>query len=121
STESASKTDLGYVTTYYPGTSDRSQATALEVHPEDEVPVDFTLVPTRTFRVKGSVAGARGVGDTHAVVMLHPKEFNEIFSAAEVDKDGNFDIRGVAPGSYTITVMRSTGETAQVSHQDLEV
>lgn len=58
---------------------------------------------------------------SRAVVMLHPKEFNEVFSAAEVDKDGNFEIRGVAPGSYTITVMRSTGETAQVSHQDLEV
>jgi protocatechuate 3,4-dioxygenase beta subunit len=121
STENVAKPDMGYVTTYYPGTNDRSQATPLDLHPGDQVPIDFTLVPTRTFRVRGSVAGARGVGDGHAVVMLHPKEFNEIFSAAEVDKDGNFEIRGVAPGSYTITVMRSTGETAQVSHQDLEV
>jgi Carboxypeptidase regulatory-like domain len=119
--ENVAKTDMGYVTTYYPGTGDRSQATPLDLHPGDEVPIEFTLVPTRTFRVRGSVAGARGIGDGRAVVMLHPKEFNEIFSAAEVDKDGNFEIRGVAPGSYTITVMRSTGETAQVSHQDLEV
>ena len=121
STENVAKPDMGYVTTYYPGTGDRSQAMPLDLHPGDEVPIDFTLVPTHTFRVRGSAAGARGVGDGRAVVMLHPKEFNEIFSAAEVDKDGNFEIRGVAPGSYTITVMRSTGETAQVSHQDLEV
>jgi protocatechuate 3,4-dioxygenase beta subunit len=123
SDENVAKTDLGYVTTYYPGTTDRTQATPLELHPGDEVPIDFTLVPTRTFRVRGSVASARGSGDAmgRAVVMLHPKEFNEIFSAAEVAKDGNFEIRGVAPGSYTITVMRSTGETAQVTHQDLEV
>jgi protocatechuate 3,4-dioxygenase beta subunit len=120
-TENASKADMGYVTTYYAGTSDRSQATPLELHAGDEIPIDFTLVPTRTFRVRGSVAGARGSGDARAVVMLHPKEFDEVFSAAEVDKDGNFEIRGVAPGSYTITVMRSTGEAAQVSHQDLEV
>jgi protocatechuate 3,4-dioxygenase beta subunit len=121
SAENISKTDLGYVTTYYPGSADRSQATPLELHPGDEVPVDFTLVPARTFRVRGSVVGTRATGDSRAVVMLHPKEFNEIFSAAEVDKDGNFEIRGVAPGAYTITVMRSTGEAAQVSHQDLEV
>lgn len=121
SNENLTKTDLGYVTTYYPGTNDRSQAAPLELHAGDEVPVDFTLVPTRTFRVRGSVSGARAAGDSRAVVMLHPKQFNEIFSAAEVDKDGNFEIRGVAPGAYTITVMRSTGETAQVSQQDLEV
>lgn len=121
SNENESKSDLGYVTTYYPGTTDRSQATPLELHPGDEISIDFTLVPTRTFRVRGSVSGTRDLGDSRSVVMLHPKEFNEVFSAAEVDKDGNFEIRGVAPGSYTITVMRSTGETAQVTHQDLEV
>lgn len=121
--QSVSKPDMGYVTTYYPGTIDRSQAAPLELHPGDDVPVDFTLVPTRTFRVRGSVAnlGTSQNSVSRGVVMLHPKEFNEVFSAAEVDKDGNFEIRGVAPGSYTISVMRNNGDTAQVSYEELEV
>jgi protocatechuate 3,4-dioxygenase beta subunit len=120
------KTETGYVTTYYPGANDLSQAVPLELHPGDEVPIDFTLVRTRTFRVRGSVANlasSRALDSfNQGVVMLHPKEFNnEVFSAAEVDKNGNFEIRGIAPGAYTITLMRRDGETAQVSHQELVV
>ena len=122
----SAKTDTGYVTTYYPGTTDPSQAVPLELRPADEVPVDFTLLPTRTFRVRGSIAnlGASRSEDSfgQGVVMLHPKDFsNQVFSAAEVGKDGNFEIRGVAPGSYTISLMRSDGETAEVGHQELVV
>ena len=123
--QNPSKPDMGYVTTYYPGVIDRGQAVPMELHPGDEVPVNFTLVQTRTFRVRGSVANLGSSRSqnpvSRGVVMLHPKEFNEVFSAAEVDKDGNFEIRGVAPGSYTISVMRNNGDTAQLSYQELEV
>jgi hypothetical protein len=120
------KPDTGYVATYYPGTTDLSQAVPLELHAGDEVPVNFTLVPTRTYRVRGSVANLASSRSSNemgrGVVMLHPKDFNnEVFSAAEVDSNGNFEIRGVAPGSYTITLMRNDGETAQVSHEELDV
>jgi len=120
------KTETGYVTTYYPGTNDVSQAVPLELHPGDEVPVDFTLVPTRTFRVRGSVVNSGSSRSSDAlgqgVVMLHPQNFSsEVFTAAEVDQNGKFEIRGVAPGSYTMTLMRNDGETAQLSHQELVV
>lgn len=120
--ESPSKPDTFYVTTYYPGTSDRSQAAAVELHPGDETKIDFSLVRSQTFRIRGTVADAASASpassNAKSVVMLHPKDFNVVFNAAEVDKDGTFEIRGVAPGSYMISLMPADGDAAW---QSLEV
>jgi hypothetical protein len=49
-----------YVNTYYPGTFDAAQASTVALTAGDDVPVNFTLVPARTYRVRGIVAGVTG-------------------------------------------------------------
>ena len=49
--------DLRRLTTFYPGTNDRSQATSLEVRAGDEIPVNFTMIPGRAYAVRGTVVG----------------------------------------------------------------
>src|SRR5882724_780575 len=53
----ASTQDLNYLVTYYPGTTDSAQAAVLALHAGDEMPVNFTMVPGRTYRVRGIVTG----------------------------------------------------------------
>jgi len=89
---------LRRVPTYYPGTTDRSQAASLDLRPGDEIPVNFTMIPSRAYTVRGSVA-ALSPGN-RATVMLMAREYGVAFNAAEVDKDGKFELRGVPSGSY---------------------
>src|ERR1019366_8384923 len=49
--------DTRYVSTYYPGTYDAVQASVLTLKAGDEMPVNFTLVPARTYRIRGIVSG----------------------------------------------------------------
>jgi hypothetical protein len=102
--------DTAYVTTYYPGATDRAQATALDLHPGDETPVNFSLVRTHTARLRGSIVGF-GPG-MKALVMLRSRETQAIMSVSEVDKQGKFDISHVAPGSYSlINTVQTEGES----------
>ena len=56
------QTETRYVKTYYPGTADDSQASPVALKAGDEMPVNLTLVPTRTYRVRGIVTGFRAKG-----------------------------------------------------------
>jgi hypothetical protein len=111
--------DMAYVTTFYPSATDRAQASAIELHAGEEMPVDFSLVRVHTARIRGSVAGLSP--GAKAVVMLRGKGSSAMFNAAEVDKDGKFEILRVAPGSYTITTMTLLADAPQSVHQTVEV
>jgi len=93
--------DMAYVTTFYPGTSDRAQAGVIVVHAGDDMPVDFSLTRTHTVHIRGSVAGL--AAGAKAVIMLGGT--NSMFNAAEVDKNGRFELVHVAPGTYTLMTM----------------
>src|ERR1700682_6711920 len=62
----AGQPDTRYVSTYYPGTYDAMQASAVALKAGDEMPLNFTLVPARTYRVRGIVTGVMA-GPTPAV------------------------------------------------------
>lgn len=118
---SAAQAETAYVPTYYPGTTDRSQAAFLELHAGDETPVDFNLVRSPTFHVRGSLADFATRAGTRAVLVLRPKDSNAEFTAAQVDKDGKFEIAHVPPGSYTLIAVTGNGDAPQISQQALEV
>src|ERR1035438_10392912 len=65
----AGRNDTRYVTTYYPGTYDGLQATSVAAKAADEIPVNLTLIPARTYRVRGTVTGL-SAGEKPAVEMF---------------------------------------------------
>jgi hypothetical protein len=44
-----------------------------------------------------------------------------VSSTAEVSKNGTFELRGVAPGSYTVVATALSGENAQSARQNIEL
>ena len=108
-----------YLTTYYPGVLDRAQASPVELHAGEEMPVDFSLARRRAATVKGRVLGL--APGTQAMVMLRGKDANIMFSAGQVDKEGNFEVRNVAPGNYVLVAMTVIADNPQIVRQTIDV
>jgi protocatechuate 3,4-dioxygenase beta subunit/uncharacterized protein (DUF2141 family) len=97
----ADKAPTSYQTTFYPGTTDRSQATPIQLHPGDDYPVNFSLVSGPSLTIRGSVVNLPP--HTTATIMLQSRDFNVVMNGADVRKDGSFVIRDISPGNYTIS------------------
>jgi len=113
-----SQPDNRYVTTYYPGTYDAMQASAVTLKPGDEMPVNFTLVPARTYRVRGIVTGV-AAAQKPAVELV--SKAGDSIRASEVGPDGQFEVRGVAPGSYVVKASTPTESQSFTARQDVSV
>jgi len=116
--QNVAQNDTRYVTTYYPGTYDGREASAVTLKAGDEMPVNFALVPARTYRVRGIVTGL--TGGQKAVVEVFPKAGDSI-RANEVAPDGQFEVRGVAPGSYIVGAAVGAEAQSLSVRQDISV
>ena len=94
------KPAMSYQTTYYPGTTDRSQAAPIQLHAGDDFPIDFALVPGPSLSIRGMVVNVPP--QASASIMLQSRDFGLVLNGAEMHKDGSFVIRDVSPGNYTI-------------------
>jgi len=110
SDQAVQASEEGYAVTYFPGTTSPDSAQQLDVTPGAQISgLTMTLARVRTVRVKGhlNIEVAMGKGPRRNVnVMLMPRD-NQAFMmpramARVIDAQGNFQMRGVAPGSYTI-------------------
>jgi protocatechuate 3,4-dioxygenase beta subunit len=110
--------DTRYLTTYYPSTYDAMQASAVALKAGDEMPVNFTLVPARTYRVRGVVTGVTA-GQKPAVELV--SKVGDSIRASEVGPDGQFEVRGVAPGSYVVRASTPTESQSFTAHLDVSV
>src|ERR1700758_1670129 len=70
---SASGASTSYQTTFYPGTTDRSQATPLQLHAGDEFPINFSLAPGPSLSIQGSVVNLPP--RSSATIMLQSRDF----------------------------------------------
>jgi protocatechuate 3,4-dioxygenase beta subunit len=111
--------DLSYVPTFYPNTIDRAQATPIELRAGDDMPVDFSLMRVHTARIRGTVEGL--APGAKGAVMLRGKDSNSMLNAAEIGKDGKFEIPNVAPGAYTVMAMTVIGDTPQIMQRSVDV
>jgi protocatechuate 3,4-dioxygenase beta subunit len=116
--QSEAQNDTRYVTTYYPGTYDAMQASAVTLKAGDEMPVNLTLTPARTYRVRGIVTGV--TAGQKAAVELFSKAGDSIH-ANEVGPDGQFELRGIAPGSYVVRASADSDSQPLTARQDISV
>jgi hypothetical protein len=113
------KQDLNYLVTYYPGTTDIAQAAALSLRAGDEMPVNFTMVPGMTYRVRGIVTGIPA--NQMPFVQIISRGVNNTLNGAEVAADGQFEARGVAPGSYSIVAYSGSAGQILSARQNVTV
>ncbi len=112
-----------YVPTYYPGTTDAAAAAPLEVGPGAQLRgIDLALSKRRTVRVRGRVADTSGSG-RQVMVSIAPRDSVGYpgYRPSPADASGNFEIRGVAPGSYVLTAMSMSRGGAVTARLPLEV
>lgn len=127
--DTPSKPDMAYTTTYYPGVNDPSQAAAVEVHAGETLPVDFSLARAPSFRVRGIVGNLDSLTgsepDTKGIVILRPTAPDSTIREGEIDRHGNFEVRSVPPGTYSISAITNDGgalsstKTIEVASTDI--
>lgn len=110
---------ISYQTTYYPGTTDRSQATPLQLHAGDEFPINFSLTPAPSLSIQGSVVNLPP--RSSATIMLQSRDFRLVLNGAEMHKDGSFVIRDVSPGNYEIVATVDGSAVPMMARQPLQV
>jgi protocatechuate 3,4-dioxygenase beta subunit len=107
-----------YLTTYYPGTYDGGQASPIAVKAGDETPVNLTLVPARTYRIRGTVTGIKP-GEKTAVEVV--SQLGDSIQGSEVGSDGAFEVHGIATGSYELKASTTGESTVLTARQQVNV
>jgi protocatechuate 3,4-dioxygenase beta subunit len=115
---SASQPETRYLTTYYPGTYAAMQASTVALKAGDEMPISLTLAPARTYRVRGIVT-AITPGQKVNVELI--SKAGDSIRASDVGADGQFEIRGVGPGSYVLKATSGTEAQSLTARQDISV
>jgi hypothetical protein len=108
-----------YKTTYYPGTRERTQAAPIDLHAADDFPANFSLTPSPSVMIRGSITNL--ASSASALVMLQSKDSNLTQSAAEVKKNGSFEVRDVSPGAYTLVAAVTDATGTKLAQQTVQV
>ena len=95
-----------YVPTYYPGTGEPKLAAPIEVTAGSELShLDFPLAIGPTVRIRGQVTGPVGGSPGIVTIILAPKDRSNALAGNRTfvtNPQGEFDIRGMTPGAYTL-------------------
>jgi protocatechuate 3,4-dioxygenase beta subunit len=114
----------GYAPTYYPSGIDIATAAAVEVTPGAEIRgMNIALSKTHTVRVRGHVNNQVG-GKQNAMVTLTPRDEAGLYNMAgrhNTDAQGDFEIRGVRPGPYSLMAQSSDGARSLSARQAIDV
>jgi len=101
-----------YAPTYYPGTTDITEAMPVRVHPGEEKQLQLGLIASQLFHVRGTISGLLSIGkghdsepNHHFSLSLEPLA-NSVrqVSSTSVGQDGVFDIAGLLPGRYRASI-----------------
>ena len=121
----AKSAEEAYVPTYYPGTVDTANASALDLAPGTQLrSMDFALTKAHTVHVRGRVNSPEGVSRGFVMITLAPRgqiTWEMIRRARVLDPQGNFELADVRPGSYTLTAFASGGKSTYFARQQVDV
>jgi hypothetical protein len=113
-----------YVPTYYPGTTDVATAAQIDVPPGGQLRgLTLSLTKAHTVHVKGHVAYGLP-GRQRVMVYLQPRGTMSgpmALRPSQADAKGDFDIRGVGPGSYSLTAVINEGSKPYQARAPVEV
>jgi hypothetical protein len=115
-----SQSETRYLATYYPDTHDASLASPVTLKAGDEMPVNFTLVPAKTYQVRGIVTGVPS-GLKPAVDLVSKAGDSYRANATEIGPDGQFEVRGVGPGSYVLKASAGNDSQSLMARQEISV
>jgi hypothetical protein len=96
----------GYTTTYFPGTTNASDAQRIIVDGgQDVTGLDFGLARAPTARISGTIVDASGQPIGGGLVLTPSRRSGALATeavGARIDRDGRFEFPNVAPGEYVI-------------------
>jgi Carboxypeptidase regulatory-like domain len=121
------KNDPGYVTTYYPGSTDVAKATPIGLKAGEELPsMDMLLRRVSLFKVRGRVYNTvTHHSGSEVYLNLTPRNTRLLWSFtntnAYVQKDGTFEFRDVLSGSYTLLAYWFDEGKSYTTRQPIEV
>lgn len=111
--EEKAQLDVAYPMTFYPAAEDSSGASAIVLHPGEQVTADVAMraVPAAHLRIKGGERGGdnSGVGPPQGM----PRVSKRVFDGTLVpvmslqgfgDSSGVFEYTGIAPGHYVVAM-----------------
>lgn len=122
------KPEPSYTTTFYPNSTDPAGASPVQVGIGTEMRgMDVRMVRVDAFRVKGKLSESPQGKQT--LVFLTPKGVGVTGlvtrTMALVQQDGNFELKGVAPGSYVLSAtqdgINTIGATQPVQVTDRHI
>lgn len=116
--DDAPQPDTRYLTTYYPGTFDALQASPVTLKAGDEMPIGLTLLPARTYRVRGIVTG---ISPKQKATVELVSSAGDSAKSSDVGPDGQFEVRGVGPGSYLIRATSGTETQTLTARENVSV
>ena len=109
--DSDPKQILTYAPSYYPGTASTADAQRVKVAAgQEQIGVDFALVPGRTAKVTGTVVTGTGVPVAGERLMLSHEVRGPVGGmigsggSTTINADGSFTLTNIAPGNYQINV-----------------
>jgi Carboxypeptidase regulatory-like domain len=107
-----------YVASYYPATTEAAAAAPIDIVPGALFTgANVALGKRRTVHVKGRVSDASSTGNERRrpMVFLIPRALSSsslMMRPSSIDASGNFDIRGITAGSYTlVALMQDRGKS----------
>lgn len=115
---------FSYPPQFYPATGDFQQAQAIALSAGDEVAANFLLLSTPVVSIRGRVTnGMTGAPAEKAAVSAYwtPYMEDDGIPAKTSSEKGAFEVRGIAPGTYTLRASFTEDGQAFMGEQTVEV
>jgi hypothetical protein len=112
-----------YAPLFYPDTTDFRQAQSLKLNPGDEMAADFLLVSAPVVSLRGKVVnGMTGQTANSATVAAFWTNYVEGGGIpALLATEGSFEVRGIAPGTYTLRATFTENQRVFHGEETIEV